>query len=144
MEKKKDKKVKKTVKTIEKSKDTGKTVYIGNLNYRRDEEGIKFLFSKFGKVKSIEIMVDPDSEKKLGYAFVRMYRTSEALLAIKALNGKIVDGRTLKVSEANDRFTEKAPQPKKETKPVAPKKAPAKRKKKTGNLHKLFEYLKQK
>ena len=144
MEKHKDKKEKKPAKTIEKSKDTGKTVYIGNLNYRRDEEGIKFLFSKFGKVKSVEIMTDPDGEKKLGYAFVRMYRTSEALLAIKSLNGKIVDGRTLKVSEAIERYPNQSPLPKKEIKPIEPKKEPVKRKKKTGNLHKLFDYLKQK
>ncbi|OFZ25771.1 MAG: hypothetical protein A2381_03370 [Bdellovibrionales bacterium RIFOXYB1_FULL_37_110] len=144
MEKKKDKKTLKPARTIEKSQDTGKTVYIGNLNYKRDEEGIKFLFSKYGKVKSVEIIIDPDNDKKLGYAFVRMYRTSEAIKAIKGLNGKIVDGRTLKVSEAKERFPEKAPLGEKEIIKASPKKRPVKRKKKTGNLQKLFDYLKKK
>ena len=81
-------------------KDKGMTVYIGNLNYKRDEKGIKYLFSEFGKVKSIEMIIDKKTEKKKGFAFVKMYRSQDALNAIEELNGTVIDGRTLKVSQA--------------------------------------------
>lgn len=80
------------------------TVYIGNLKYDRDERDIKELFSEFGSVKSVDIVLDPETEKSKGIAFVKMFDNKEAQTAIKALNGAIFDGRTLKVSIANDRF----------------------------------------
>lgn len=80
------------------------TVYIGNLKYDRDERDIKELFSEFGKVKDVAIVLDPETEKSKGIAFVKMFEAKEANTAIKALNGANFDGRTLKVSIANDRF----------------------------------------
>lgn len=80
------------------------TVYIGNLKYDRDERDIKELFSEFGTVKSVDIVLDPETEKSKGIAFVKMFELKEAQTAIKALNGAQFDGRTLKVSVANDRF----------------------------------------
>lgn len=80
------------------------TVYIGNLKYERDERDIRELFTEFGAVKSVEIVLDPDTERSKGIAFVKMFEAKEAQTAIKALNGAKFDGRTLKVSIANDRF----------------------------------------
>ena len=80
------------------------TIYVGNLNYRRDEEGIKELFSKFGYVKSVQIVYKKGTELKSGIAFVQMTNKEKAMAAIESLNGKIIDDRTLKVSIANSRF----------------------------------------
>lgn len=76
------------------------TIYIGNLNYRKDEESIKKMFSPFGKVKDVYILVDAKTKLKKGIAFVRMYKNDEAQKAINYLNGREIDGRTLKVSKA--------------------------------------------
>lgn len=77
-----------------------KTVYISNLSYDRNETGLKILFAKFGSVKKIKIIVDPKTERSKGMAFVEMGTETEAKNAIQGLNGKIVDGRTIKAKYA--------------------------------------------
>ncbi len=79
-------------------------IYVGNLNYKRDEASVEALFKKFGKVESVKILYHEGTELKSGVAFVKMSNSESAERAIKILNGKIVDGRTLKVSIANSRF----------------------------------------
>lgn len=123
------------------------TVYIGNLKYERTDRDIKQLFSEFGKVNKVSIVLDPDTEMSKGIAFVQMPNEKEALEAIKELNGYRFDGRTLKVSIANDRFAnipkdrtftkekEVRVKAEKKAKPVAAPKA-----KKQG-LDVLFNYL---
>ncbi len=81
------------------------TIYVANLNYRRDEDGIKELFAPYGYVKSVKIVYKEDKTKKTGIAFVQMTNEEKANKAISELNGKIIDDRTLKVSVALDRFT---------------------------------------
>lgn len=80
------------------SKNT--TVYISNLSYERDRNGIKSMFSKFGIVKNIKIIVEPRTNQSRGMAFVEMGTTSEAQQAIDALNSKVFDGRTVKANWA--------------------------------------------
>ncbi len=76
------------------------TVYVSNLNYKRDEVGIKKLFSRYGKIKKIKIVIDLETEKSKGMAFVEMSTVTEAKAAIAGLNGEVIDGRTLKASWA--------------------------------------------
>ncbi|MFL5785429.1 MAG: RNA recognition motif domain-containing protein [Bacteriovoracaceae bacterium] len=75
------------------------TVYISNLSYERDRDGLKVIFAKYGKVKSIKIPVDENGRSK-GMAFVAMDSVDAAKRAIKELNGKIIDGRTAKLNYA--------------------------------------------
>ncbi|MEX0799195.1 MAG: RNA-binding protein [Bacteriovoracaceae bacterium] len=81
----------------------GATVYIGNLNYKKDEIEIRNLFKKYGKVKRVKLMRDEKTQLKKGFGFVQMPNKEDAGSAIKSLNGKILDGRTLKVSVANSK-----------------------------------------
>jgi RNA recognition motif-containing protein len=76
------------------------TVYISNLSYGRDEKGLKFMFSKYGKVKNIKLIVDPKTFKSKGMAFVEMSSVAEAKRAIEGLNQQVLDGRTLKANFA--------------------------------------------
>ncbi len=76
------------------------TVYISNLSYKRDRHGLKNLFSRYGSIKSIKIIVEPKTEQSRGMAFVRMGSIEEATAAIKGLNGEIIDGRTVKANFA--------------------------------------------
>lgn len=140
------KETKKTIKIVK----PFTTVYIGNLDYGRDERDIKELFSRYGKVKSVKIVLDTETEKSKGIAFVQMPEDIEAKSAIKGLNGLRFDNRTLKVSEANDRFAEvdaeriakRAGPPKlaaeKEDKTLRPRKRDAGKKQ---GLGVLFKYL---
>ena len=76
------------------------TVYISNLSYKRDRNGLKSIFSKFGKINHIKIVVEPTTNQSRGMAFVEMSNFAEADKAIKTLNGQIIDGRTVKTNWA--------------------------------------------
>jgi len=75
-------------------------IYVGNLSYDVTEDELRQEFSSFGEVTSVSIPTDRYSGRPRGFAFVEMPSRSEAELAIKSLNGKIIRERTLQVSEA--------------------------------------------
>jgi RNA recognition motif-containing protein len=74
------------------------TVYISNLSYERDREGLKILFKRYGSIKFIKIIVDPKTNVSKGMAFVEMSSTEEATKAIDGLDGQVIDGRTVKAN----------------------------------------------
>lgn len=76
------------------------TVYLSNLSYSRDRNGIKSLLSPFGKIKNIKIIVEPETNQSRGMAFVEMEKKADAENIIKELDGTILDRRTLKVNWA--------------------------------------------
>lgn len=79
-----------------------KKLYIGNLSFDATEEEVRGLFAEFGKVESIAMINDRDTNRFRGFGFVEMEESS-ANAAIKALNGKDMDGRSLNVNEAKPR-----------------------------------------
>jgi RNA recognition motif-containing protein len=79
-----------------------KRVYVGNLSFNATEQEVNELFAEFGEVKSVAMISDRDTGRFRGFAFVEM-ENAAADAAIKALNGKEVDGRTLNVNEAKPR-----------------------------------------
>ncbi|MBK25694.1 MAG: hypothetical protein CME70_16975 [Halobacteriovorax sp.] len=86
---------------MEKKKNTGiHTIYVGNLSYNRNEDGVLGLFKSYGFIKNIKVMREGKEDKSKGVAFVDMVNKEDALKAIHALDGSLVDGRTLKVSLA--------------------------------------------
>jgi RNA recognition motif-containing protein len=76
------------------------TVYISNLSYERDRNGLKSIFSPYGTIKNIKIIVEPKTNQSRGMAFVEMGSIQEATAAIEGLNGKVLDGRTTKANYA--------------------------------------------
>lgn len=92
-----------------------KTLYIGNLRYKRDEESLKGQFSKYGRVLWVKLVKKPGKEDhNTGIAFMEMQTAAQAQEIIKKVNGKIVDGRTIKISiaeEDNEIFQAKKREP---------------------------------
>ena len=80
-----------------------KKIYVGNLSFNTDDEQLNHLFSPFGRVISAQVVKDKFTSRSRGFGFVEMDSNEEADKAIAALNGKEVDGRALKVSEAQPR-----------------------------------------
>lgn len=72
----------------------GTKLYVGNISYSATSDELKELFSKYGEVKSVNLM------EGRGYGFVEMSSTEEAAKAQEGLNGLDFKGRTLKVDEA--------------------------------------------
>lgn len=68
-----------------------------------NNEDLEEVFSKFGAVKSCKIINDRETGRSKGFAFVEMDVDSEGQTAIDELNGKELEGRTLKVNEARPR-----------------------------------------
>jgi RNA recognition motif-containing protein len=78
-------------------------LYVGNLSYSVTEDDLQALFSEFGEVESANIIKDQMSGQSKGFGFVEMPDNSEADKAIKALNGKELKGREIKVNQAKPR-----------------------------------------
>ena len=78
-------------------------MYIGNLAYDVTENDLRNAFSEFGEVSSVKIITDKFSGRPKGFGFVEMPDNSEADQAIKALNGKVLNGRSIKVNQAEAR-----------------------------------------
>jgi len=80
-----------------------KKIYVGNLSFNTDDNQLNTIFSPFGTVSSARVIKDKFTDRSRGFGFVEMDNNEEADKAIAALNGKEVDGRALKVSEAQPR-----------------------------------------
>lgn len=79
---------------------TNTTLYLSNLSYKRDRNGLKSLLSPFGKIKNIKIIVEPKTNQSRGMAFVEMDKRLDAETIITELDGTVIDRRTLKVNWA--------------------------------------------
>jgi RNA recognition motif-containing protein len=78
-------------------------LYVGNLSYATTEEQVREVFAKIGEVESVSLITDRYSGESKGFAFVEMAKDEEAKAAIEQADGMVVDGRTIKVSEAKPR-----------------------------------------
>ena len=78
-------------------------LYVGNLSYETVEDTLKNLFQQHGSVASVRIISDRYSGVSRGFGFVEMSTGEEAQAAIDALNGRDVDGRSIRVNEAHDK-----------------------------------------
>ena len=75
-------------------------LYVGNLSYSVTESNLSEMFSEHGTVKSAKVIMDRETGRSKGFAFVEMSSTDECQKAIDALNGKDLEGRALKVNES--------------------------------------------
>ena len=80
-----------------------KKLYVGNLSYSTTEDTLRDLFAEFGQVSSVDIISDRATGRPKGFGFVEMADNAAAQQAINALNGREVDGRAIRVSEAKPR-----------------------------------------
>ncbi len=78
----------------------GKKLYVGNLPFSATEESLKEAFAQFGTVESVSIITDRDSGRSKGFGFLELSTKQEAAAAITKMNGADMDGRALKVAEA--------------------------------------------
>ena len=74
-------------------------LYVGNLPYSTTDSTLNDLFSPFGQVESARVITDRDSGTSKGFGFVEM-SNADAQKAMGALNGREIDGRSIRVNEA--------------------------------------------
>lgn len=78
-----------------------KNLYVGNMSFSTTEDQLREAFSEYGPVNSIQLIMDRETGRPRGFAFVTMGDGGDA--AIQGLNGKQLDGRMLTVNEAKPR-----------------------------------------
>ena len=82
---------------------SGNRVYVGNLSWGVDDMALESLFSEQGKVVEARVIYDRDSGRSKGFGFVTYDSSQEVQNAIKSLDGADLDGRQIRVSEAEAR-----------------------------------------
>ncbi|HIF63027.1 MAG TPA: RNA-binding protein [Deltaproteobacteria bacterium] len=81
-----------------------KKLYVGNLSYNTDDASLEAAFGADGRsVLSARVITDRDTGRSRGFGFVEFDDDGEAQSAMEAMDGQDLDGRTLRVNEANDR-----------------------------------------
>jgi RNA recognition motif-containing protein len=75
-------------------------VYVGNLPFSIDDEGLRKVFESYGEIEEVSVIKDKFSGRSKGFGFVTFKNDEDAKKAIEALNDKEVEGRNLKVNEA--------------------------------------------
>ncbi len=78
-------------------------LFVGNMSFQTTESELRSLFEPFGEITRIHIVTDRETGRARGFAFVEMANDEEAAKAIGALNGRDLNGRTIKVNEARPR-----------------------------------------
>jgi RNA recognition motif-containing protein len=81
----------------------GNRLYVGNLSFNTTEETLRSAFSQHGEVAEVRVMMDRDTGRPRGFAFVGMADAAGAQRAIEQMNGATLDGRPLRVNEAEER-----------------------------------------
>ncbi len=80
-----------------------KKIYVGNLSFSTTEAELRGLFEEHGTVGSVNVIVDRDTGRSKGFAFIEMDDATSAANAMQALDGKDLGGRDIRVSEARER-----------------------------------------
>jgi RNA recognition motif-containing protein len=81
----------------------GKKLFVGNLNFKTNDDDLRTLFSQAGKCESATVMMDRATGRSRGFGFVEMSSDEEAQKAVQQFNGYDFQGRNLNVNEARER-----------------------------------------
>ncbi|XP_031137118.1 cold inducible RNA binding protein a isoform X2 [Sander lucioperca] len=79
--------------------DEGK-LFIGGLSFETNEESLAAAFGKYGNIEKVDVIRDKESGKSRGFGFVKYDNCEDAKDALEGMNGKTLDGRSIRVDEA--------------------------------------------
>jgi cold-inducible RNA-binding protein len=80
-----------------------KKLYVGGLSWDTQDASLKTAFEAFGEVTEAKVITDRDTGRSRGFGFVTLADPTAADEAITKMDGSVLDGRTVKVNEAQDR-----------------------------------------
>lgn len=80
-----------------------KKLFVGGLSWDTEEQSIEQIFGEYGKIEELKLIRDRETGRSKGFAFVTFQYPDSAQEAVQQLNGTDLDGRKIKVNEAEDR-----------------------------------------
>ncbi len=80
-----------------------KKLFVGGLSWGTTDEGLQGAFSRFGEIAEAKVITDRETGRSRGFGFVTFANDESATTAITEMNGTELDGRTIKVNEAEDK-----------------------------------------
>jgi RNA recognition motif-containing protein len=83
-------------------------IYVGNLPFTASEADVRTLFAQHGTVEAVSLPTDRETGRPRGFGFVEMSQ-ADAARAIQSLNGYSMNGRPLRVNEAQERAPRSKP-----------------------------------
>ncbi len=81
----------------------GNRLYVGNLSFNTSSETLRAAFAEFGEIQDVHVATDRETGQPRGFAFITMGSAQAANAAIAKMNGAMLDGRPLRVNEAEER-----------------------------------------
>lgn len=80
-----------------------KKLFVGGLSWNTSDDTLRGAFERFGNVSEAKVIMDRETGRSRGFGFVTFDDPEEAHAAISALDGSDLDGRKIKVNEAQER-----------------------------------------
>jgi RNA recognition motif-containing protein len=86
-----------------------KKIFVGGLSWDTNDQSLKEAFESFGTVLEAKVITDRDTGRSRGFGFVTMQDEGAANTAMQEMDGSTLDGRSIRVNEANDRPRDRGP-----------------------------------
>ena len=80
-----------------------KKLFVGGLSWDTTDQSLRAAFEAYGAVREARVILDRDTGRSRGFGFVSYDDDDAALDAIEKMNGALLDGRTIRVNEAEER-----------------------------------------
>jgi RNA recognition motif-containing protein len=81
----------------------GKKLFVGGLSWGTNDDGLREAFSRFGAISEARVIMDRETGRSRGFGFITFDDDQDAINAMNEMNGKELDGRSIKVNEAQEK-----------------------------------------
>jgi cold-inducible RNA-binding protein len=80
-----------------------KKLFIGGLSWDTTDDGLRQAFASYGEITEAKVITDRDTGRSRGFGFVTFAQDDDAKTAISKMDGTNLDGKTIKVNEAQEK-----------------------------------------
>jgi cold-inducible RNA-binding protein len=78
-------------------------LFVGGLSWNTSDDGLRSSFASYGEVTDAKVVTDRDTGRSRGFGFVTFAQADDARQAQAGLDGTVLDGRTIRVNEAESK-----------------------------------------
>ncbi|MGE5253810.1 MAG: RNA recognition motif domain-containing protein [Planctomycetaceae bacterium] len=80
-----------------------KKLFVGGLSWDTTDDGLRQAFAAHGEITEAKVITDRDTGRSRGFGFVTFVQDEDAKTAISKMDGTSLDGKTIKVNEAQEK-----------------------------------------